>query len=232
MGDLDKRPTSLPKLHDTILEATGSVAGAGLGLVLGGPAGAILGAGAGPLVEYAAKAAKSLFMAFYSRFREDLAGTGTSEDDFLKAIDDIPERKRALLSLMHSAADANEKSQIEFIAHTIASLKDSDARRSKALQEIGAIISRLSLFQLDVLLFINESSIDQELGTTPDQLIEKFDIEKPLIRSAVRNLELYGLIADANRTTPQVDGIFWNLTDLGKWLCQIWSDAHPPESKN
>lgn len=201
-----------------LIEAGGAATGAGIGLLLGGPVGALVGAGAGPLVASAAKYAVQLATLFQNSLEGALAENGSTEGDLVATVESDPEKRSALMRLLSAVSQSADPIQLQILARAVASLADADARQTMALQELGAIIIRATPLHLAVLKFIAEEEHQAAIGVDPAALLTRFSAEKQLVRSAVRSLELDGLIVDEARLEETRKGVFWKTTDFGRWL--------------
>jgi DNA-binding MarR family transcriptional regulator len=186
----------------------------------------------GPVAAYTARMFASLATAYYSSLRRTLEVQGKTEIDLLAEIQQDEAKRAALTRLMFAASQSAEQTQVEIIAHATALLGSADSRRSVALQELGTIVSQISTLQLDVLKFISSFPLKEaDQGVTPDHLIERFSLESPVLRRAVRNLELNGLIADEARLDASTRGVYWKTTELGRWLLALWAEALDPKTR-
>lgn len=219
--DVSKK--TLPKPGHVAFETAGSVAGAGIGIAVGGPAGALIGAGTGPIAVYSARLVSAAAVRFWQRLKTSLSATKLTEQMYVHGIDELEERKSAFLKIIRVAAATIDDNHIDILAEAASQLVSADARRASAIGQVSEILSMLNVLHVKALTIISQYNLENpdSMGLTPDPLIEEFKNEEPLVRSIVRTLELHGLIVDNARFNPPAGKVYWQVTDLGKWLLTI-----------
>lgn len=212
------------ELVNTTIEAGGAVVGAGIGMALGGPVGAYIGAGAGPVVAYSAKAAKESAEGFWTELNKRLHRAKMTERSFVETLQAQDHRRFAFYKVINAALQELDPSRIRFFAQAASELRSADARKSASIALIASMLADLTPLHIEVLSFIHKrfASRGKEPGVTPDELIDEFPNEENILRSVVRVLELHGLIVDNARFDQRSGGVYWEASDAGVWLLDLW----------
>lgn len=217
----DTKQALVPKkAREAVRRAAGGATGALIGLGIGGPPGAVAGAIAGPvvaaLVEVAEEAARRRFSRWSHTYASAIEIAGVEPQELASRLYADDDKLEVGFQALTAAAQTTVNEKSEALAAAVASVATSDAKHE--IDAISLVVKALADIDRPHLMLLKLIADAKPHQATPDYLAQHSQTPIPVLRPIVRVLELHGLIADANRLTPGVAGVIWELTDMGQ-LC-------------
>lgn len=201
-----------------LIDAGGATAGAAIGLWMGGPAGALVGAAAGPLIARLSDLALKRAAIFWDALQAGIADRDLSEVQWTEEVEKQPTVQNAVLEIVAAAGQTADPVRLKALGQLAARIPGMSSEEVAAAEYFAGIFNSLRAVHFSTLELMEEawSARHNTLGLTPDEIMDAMGVERALIRSIMRTLELHGLIVDNARLSKEAVGVFWELTDLGR----------------
>jgi hypothetical protein len=221
-GPSEQKPSAAESgaTSKALIDAGGATAGAAIGLWMGGPAGALVGAAAGPLISRLSDLALKRAAIFWGALRAAIADLDLSETQWTEEVEKQPTVQNAILEIVAAAGQTADPARLKALGQLAARIPSMAPEEIAAAEYFASILNSLRAVHFNTLELMEEAwgGRHDSLGLTPDEIMGAMGVERALIRSIMRTLELHGLIVDNARLAKEVVGVFWELTDLGRTI--------------